>query len=134
MAIFLLLNSGWVYSVFNDSDNSIALNSTVDGAVFNEKEYMGVLWIEKVTDGRLIFADDYRQLLLFSIFGKENIRAFLGSTTQSSSIGYTFVGSSNIRSGLFTNRRNQGIMLLDPFEQHLNIIYDAGGSRFMINK
>jgi len=133
LAIFLLFNSGWLYAVAEDSDVYISFSSPADGPVFNEMEYTAALWIGNVTDGRSIFADDFRQLLFISLSGRTNIRPLLVYTNYTYDIGYTFVGTYNIRRGSFTNRNNQGLFLLEPFKQRLNTIYDNGGSQFIIN-
>ncbi|WP_321422509.1 DUF2206 domain-containing protein [uncultured Methanobacterium sp.] len=134
--VYLLFNSGLIYSLANDDSNSIALNSSLDSPAYNDLENNGMIWI---TDhaanltrnyknpapnalGDLVVADDYRAPILnkFGVYG-----ASLSNSTNSSNLTvlnknltqqypykdniYFFFGTNNILTNSFVLYKMVGV-------------------------
>ena len=94
-AIFLLFNTGFVYEVAKDNPMSIALNSTIDTACFNEQEFLGAKWLYNVKGSNPIYADEYRRLLVGS-FEWGQVRTFTVDVDQIREDSYIYFGSLSI--------------------------------------
>ena len=67
--IFLLYQTGIVFYVVEGQSNLISLNSTAEGYCYNDREVLGVTWLNGVKGSNLIYADEPRWLLLCSRLG-----------------------------------------------------------------
>jgi len=95
LAIFLLFNSGFVYEVAKDHPGSIALNSTIDTACFNEQEVSGAKWLYDVKSSNPIYADEYRRLLVGS-FEWGQVRTLTVDIDKIQDDSYIYLGSLSI--------------------------------------
>ncbi len=138
LVIFLLFNSGWAYEVAKDHPSSIALNSTIDFPRFNEQEIATGVWLNEKKDMiRDLYADEYRSLLLFGLFGKR--QTFFGDneiTTPIPNNFYIFFGRENVRNGkiiLIASNMNRNSVYLQNLSIYntlldMNKIYKNGDS------
>ena len=112
LIIYLLFNSGLIYELANDNSPSIALNSTLDTASYNEMEIDGANWLNNYGSyvsfngengneslGGVVISDDYRFPLL-NKFGLDdrsitNITNYTNVSNINSNLTYYFPYKSN---------------------------------------
>jgi uncharacterized membrane protein len=77
LAIFLLFNSGWMYTITNDNSTQYALNSRADAPRFSDQEMLAAKWIvsSKLSE-TWVAGDEYGWLSFFALTGKENTTSF----------------------------------------------------------
>lgn len=144
--IFFLFNTGFVYYIFNDESNSIALNATYDTGNFNQNELYGTEWLNKYDNNKTVIADDYRVLLMtrfnlprasFSNFYKDNsssgnIENYLSNYYHGIPV---FFGTKNGVTNSIVVNKKQGTIFsyeyknLNNFFFVENKIYDNNGSQ-----
>jgi len=134
LAIFLLLNTGWVYEVAKDAPTSISLNTTIDYPRFNDKEVLGATWLFNVKGSNPIYADDYRWLLLGSLeWGSVRTYPFDINKTQDNS--YIYFGTFNIVEDKVKVSPKKGLRIttvyinLEDIVNDRNKIYTNGGAQ-----
>jgi len=71
LAIFLLFNSGWVYTITNEYPTQYALNSQIDAPRFSYQEMLAAKWIvgSKLCE-TWVAGDEYGWLPLFALTGQ----------------------------------------------------------------
>jgi uncharacterized membrane protein len=94
-AIFLLFNSGWADEAAKDHPGAF-LNNTIDYPKFNELEITGLKWLTEVKDDKLIYADDYRWLLLNRFYTQQKIRRLPMNSNEIKEQSYLYFGNFNI--------------------------------------
>ncbi len=101
LAIFFLINSGLLHECTGEYyGSSISLNSTSDGARFNECEILCAKWIYDTYYEMPIYADTNRWVLLNSIFGTSNVKQIRGLSVPKNS--YIYLGSFNVKTHIFS--------------------------------
>jgi uncharacterized membrane protein len=131
LAIFLLFDSGFVYQVTNDYPTSTALNSALDGPIFNNMELVGAQWLfQHNQTGKTIYADNFRWPLLQSL---SDIADFPPNFTYLSGGYYTYLGTFNVQQNelLIINfgvaLQPQVYINATPVTSNQSLIYANGG-------
>jgi uncharacterized membrane protein len=76
LAIFLLFNSGWIYTITNDNPTQYALNSHIDAPRFSDQEVLAAQWvINSRNNSTRLYGDQYGWLLLNS-YSQADINIF----------------------------------------------------------
>ena len=98
LAIFLLFNTGFVFTIANQPCSIISLNSTLDYPRFNEQEIAGVNWLTEVKGSvrRYTYADNYRYFLLRKYNLQGRITCFPFDVTKIRADSYIYFGTRNI--------------------------------------
>ncbi len=135
--IYLLFNSGLVYELAKDNSQSIALNSTINTAVYNEMENTGANWLNNYgsdvsfngENGKsslsVVLSDDYR-LPLLNKFGfnssaftnltnysnLSNINYNLNMYFQNKSYVYFFFGTNNVLTDYVYSANMNGVTVV----------------------
>lgn len=132
LSIYLLFNSGWVYELANDDCRSIALNITADGPHYNDREVMSAKWLNNVKVNDVVFADEYRFLLLMGLLRTLEYNSFSdGSIIKNS---YLYIGTFNIMNDKVVIHHAEGEIhtrksdSLERFIFNRNKVYDNGDS------
>jgi len=74
LAIFLLFNSGWIYTITNDNPTQYALNSRADAPRFSDQEMLAAKWIvSSKLSGTWVAGDDYGWLPFLALTGPEHV-------------------------------------------------------------
>jgi uncharacterized membrane protein len=133
LVIFLLFNSGWIFTITGDSPRSIAL-SNVDNPIFTKQEMVGARFCKEYNDSNIIFADNYRYLLFMSL-GINNNRIY--QTDLNNSRLYLFLGEYNLKSNQinvnFQNiRQYYNMDLYTKYGFKINEIYTNKKSKVII--
>jgi len=133
LAIFLLFNSGFVYQLFGDNCESISLNITVDYPLFNQEEFSGAKWLDSVKSSDLVYADDYRLLLIANL--EEKVGAF-PPNAEVPKDSYVYLGTLNIAKSevIVSNRKGARLIMRKYINStkityHRNKVYDNAGSQ-----
>jgi uncharacterized membrane protein len=136
LAIFLLFNSGVVFQVAHDSPTSLALNSTLDGPVFNNMELAGAKWIDhnNGTAQQPILFDQYRWLLMASISQRVIQKYPPGADLASLRGGsYLYFGTINVEQNTLlcivsrTAVKEYQYFNATPAISNRSLIYTSGG-------
>jgi uncharacterized membrane protein len=134
LAIFLLLNSGFMYEVAHDHPNVFTLDSAVDGPRFNEREMSGASWLIKSKDDSLVQADVYRSLLVNSL-SLGTALSLTVDVNHTKAGEYVFLGTLNCEEGRAIVTDFVGVIyntlyvsIAGVFDGR-DLIFDNGGSR-----
>lgn len=135
LSIFLLFNCGWIYEVSQDDPTSFALNGDIDSASFNIMEVYGVDWLSYFTDGKRIYGDDCRRLLIKRYFGNSQNEITQDAIKQNRDDTYIFLGTLNIETikssgSLSTTTSVSSVRFaISSYLCPYNVIYTCGGSK-----
>jgi uncharacterized membrane protein len=141
LAIFLLFNSGWIYTITNDNPTQYALNSQVDAPRFSDQEVAAAQWIvnAKINSTEL-YGDQYGWLLLNSysqgdinLFtpssafarGADSIILFRSTNIEGRMIDQSYTYSSSVPEYTSLN----GTAFYESSIVNSNLIYDNGAAR-----
>jgi uncharacterized membrane protein len=74
LAIFLLFNSGWIYTITNDNPTQYALNSHADAPRFSDQEMLAAKWVvsSKLSNAS-VGGDEHGWLPFLALSGPEHI-------------------------------------------------------------
>lgn len=131
--IFLLFNCGWIYEFGQDDTTSFALNENKDSASFNTMEFCGAEWLFHFTDGKKIYGDDLRRLLIKRYFGDAKSRitpkVIKQNWNEQNWNGiYVFFGTVNTQTAEFSTVNN-GRYEYKKYDFTLcSLIYNCDGS------
>jgi uncharacterized membrane protein len=125
LCIFLLFNSGVIYTITQDSPTSIALTDSVDYPRFNPQEISGATWLHQVGN-RTIYSDIPRSTMLEGFSGTLS-RKMPVEPNQLRKSSYIFLGDSNVKTNLFVTQTATTSAL--PYIAKRGIIYDNGEAR-----
>lgn len=140
LAIFLLFNTGWIYTVFNDEPSSFAIDTRVDSPCFTNGEVIGAKWILNESRNETIYADEYRRLLIFGMSPSRQASAgyLLNLAGITSSEGFLYLGKKNLVTGKMKVYEVRGVnrKIIESDFQELTIhkIYSNGYSEIDIFK
>ncbi|NPV51543.1 MAG: DUF2206 domain-containing protein [Candidatus Methanofastidiosum sp.] len=133
--IFFFLQTGFVYQLVEGYSGSFALNNTKDYPVFNEKEILCANWSVRMTENRTIFADEYGELLLYSL-RIDNLRIFPYDTIEIPGDSYLYFRTLNMKMGgvisfkfIGAGWKKRKIVKLTELVDDKNKIYDNGGAQ-----
>ena len=130
--IFMLYQTGFVYGVAEGCFPSISLNSTMDYPQFNDQEVLGAKWLVGVRGDELIYADEYRWLLLGS-FVWDQVRTFTPDVDQIRKDSYRYLGSLNIEKKeiviVDVKSTQRGYINSSQIVNNRNKIYANGGAQ-----
>lgn len=133
LCVFVLFNSGFVYSALNDDPTSIALDDRIDYPRFNTQEIAGARWVHAVGN-RTINSDTPRAVVLEGFVGtmarkmpiepaqvRKNSYVYLGTyNVLAEKLSFTQVSQTSSR------RVYQDI---GPYTVRRGVVYDNGGAR-----
>lgn len=134
LAIFLLFNTGWVYTVFNDepSSSSFAIDTRVDYPYFTNGEVSGGKWFVTNFNNETIYADEYRRLLFLSLDPK--IIKLISMTSSIENGSCIYLGKKNLQTKEFAIYKRKGVVIqLQRTKINRSLgksekIYDSGDS------
>ena len=139
LAIFILLNGGFVYEAFGEKSGSYSLNK-LDNPKFNQNEISGAKWLTDTksplinkTKEYIVYSDAYRFLLLTGGLGENNAK--INKTFKINNTSYVFLGSFNIENGqfVFLQGKNQFYKENKSFVNNFSKIYDNRGAQVFLN-
>jgi len=131
LCIFLLFNSGVIYTITQDSPTSIALTDSVDYPRFSPLEIAGANWLQQVGN-RTIYADIPRATMLEGFSGTL-ARKMPDQPNLLRKSSYIFFGETNVRTTALTlvnavTAESVSASAL-PYIANRGIIYDNGKTR-----
>jgi len=132
--MFFLYQIGFIYQIAGEKSNSISLNATMDYPLFNEQEIQGAKWLYGIKGTNIIYADDYRYLLLES-FNLTQSNKFKPDFNLISKNSYIFLGTWNILKKEIIVRTKGGVIGAreyinsEDFINYRNKIYANGGTQ-----
>jgi uncharacterized membrane protein len=140
LAIFLLFNSGWIYTITNDYPTQYALNSQIDAPRFSDQEMLAAKWIvsSKLCE-TWVAGDEYGWLPLFALTGQVHTAYFdpwgwRSGALPGKDVIVLFRGG-NLEGRLADSYSPTGYFSLNdsPFYRETivnsSLIYDNGGAR-----
>lgn len=94
LTVFILFNTGWIYTVSNDapSVSSFAIDQRVDYPYFDYAELQGAKWIINKSGNKTVYADEYRRLIFLGYI-PERTKVF----DRNSDLSYVYLGKYNIK-------------------------------------
>ena len=131
--VFLLFNTGLIYQVTGDSPTSMALETSGDKPVFNNKEVQGARWLISEGSGRPIYVDGMRWWLLLG-FNPDHQRYLPANASYIEPGSYLYLGTYNlVRESVRIEVRERAVTAADytdagRFTGNQNRIYDNAGS------
>ena len=134
LALFLLFNSGWIYTVTNDNPTQFALNSHADAPRFSGQEVLAAQWVDSgKLNGTALYGDEFGRLLLSSFSGPQNTQVFNTYTAVArGENGIILFRSTNLE-GTITMTDGQASLTNSSFYQNSvansNLVYDNGAAR-----
>ena len=133
LCIFLLFNTGVIYTIAQDSPTSIALTDNVDYPRFSPQEIAGATWLHQVGN-RTIYADVPRATMLEGFSGTLS-RKLPAQPSQLRKSSYIFLGEANIQTSILSmmtvtdvSKDTVSTSAL-PYIANRGIIYDNGKTR-----
>jgi uncharacterized membrane protein len=135
LAIFLLLNSGFMYEVAHDHPNIFTLDSAVDGPKFNEREVSGASWLIRSKGDSPVQADQYRALLVNSLSWGAALSLTVEDVNHTKAGEYVFLGTLNCEQGSAIVTDFVGAIYIAYYVSIAglfdgrDLIFDNGGSR-----
>lgn len=125
---YLLLNTGFIYEIANDSPSSISLDPNMDYVRYNNREYSGAQWLLYFKQSLPIFADDYRYPLLRSI---EWFTDYQLSNHPLPPPSYMFLGTFNINTHqiLIYDENSRIYVSYDSYCDSRSLVYTNYGSK-----
>jgi uncharacterized membrane protein len=133
LCIFVLFNTGFIYSALGVDPTSIALDDRIDYPRFNPQEIAGAEWLHAVGN-RTINSDTPRAVVLEGFVGKM-ARKMPADPSQVRKNSYIYLGTYNVLTQkLSLVRVNEVVRVkvytdIGPFTARRGIIYDNGGAR-----
>jgi uncharacterized membrane protein len=126
-AVFLLINSSWFYTIAKEEPSGL-LNKNVDFPWVELPQVTGVIWLTDLVDGQSIYADTYRNLFFYRIYGPWKVKVIPENPNKMPDESYVFLGKFNIINNkviLTANREyiDTRYVLIDRSR-----IYDSGGA------
>jgi uncharacterized membrane protein len=118
-AIFLLFNSGWPDEILKENPGAF-LNNTIDYPKFNELEVTGVTWLTEVKNDELIYADDYRWLLLLRFYQSQEISRLPKDPNEIAKQSFVYFGNFNIKTKSFVLKSKYEEVMIIPFSLFTN--------------
>jgi len=131
LAIFLLFNTGWIYTVFNDEPSSFAIDTRVDYPLFTNGEIKGGEWVVS-TNNETIYADEYRRLLFLGLSPNRGKPIAMNTTFEPGS--YIYLGKRNLQTKEFEIYKIEGVNKylqsteINFYQWKPKKIYDSGDS------
>ncbi len=131
--VFFLFNTGFIYQIADDSPTSVALETTQDKPVFNNREVAGAEWLISAGNERPIYVDATRWWLMNG-FNPRYQRYLPENASWMESKSYTYFGTYNIvRDSVRIETQEHEITTADyigarRFIQNQDKIYDNAGS------
>ena len=133
--IFMLYQMGFVYGVAEGNFHSILLNSTVDYPRFNDQEVLGAKWLTELRGDELIYADEYRWLLLGSFeWGQVGIFLVDVDRIRIPKESYIYFGTRNVMKDEVAVAHTKGVTRIhdhinsEDLINDRNKIYANGGA------
>jgi len=133
LCIFVLFNTGFVYSALGDDPTSIALDDRIDYPRFNSQEIAGSRWLHAVGN-RTIHCDTPRAVMLEGFVGT-TARKIPTDLSQLRRNTYVYLGTFNVLteklSLLQLNKASRVKVYSDigPYTVRRDMVYDNGGAR-----
>ncbi|NLX48638.1 MAG: DUF2206 domain-containing protein [Methanospirillum sp.] len=133
LCIFVLFNTGFIYSALGDEATSIALDDRIDYPRFNTREIAGAEWLHAVGN-RTINSDSPRAVVLEGFVGRM-ARKIPTDPALIRKNSYVFLGTYNVLteklSLMQVNEANRVNVYADigAFTVRRGVIYDNGGAR-----
>lgn len=131
--VFFLFNTGFIYQIADDSPTSVALETTGDKPVFNNREVIGAEWLISAGNERPIYVDATRWWLLNG-FNPSYQRYLPENASWIESRSYLYFGTYNIvRDSVRIELQEHEITTADyisagRYIRDQNKIYDNAGS------
>lgn len=131
--VFFLFNSGFIYQVVNDSPTSVALETTGDKPIFNDKEVTGAKWLISAEAERPIYVDATRWWLMKG-FSPKHQRYLPNNASRIESRTYLYFGTYNIVQDSVRIELTEGAVTTANYVdagryiKERNRIYDNAGS------
>jgi len=94
-ALYLLFNSAWFYEITKDHPTAF-LNKTNDYPMVDTEQVAGAMWLADEVDGKLIYADNYRRLFFYRIYGQSKVNYLPEDPSEMPKSSYVFLGNFNI--------------------------------------
>lgn len=134
LALFLLFNSGWVYTVTNDNPTQFALNSHADAPRFSDQEVLAAQWVDSgKVNGTVLYGDEFGRLLLSSFSGPQNTQVFYTYTAITRGENDIILFRSTNLKGTITMTAGQASLTNSSFYRksiaNSNRVYDNGAAR-----
>ena len=134
LALFLLFNSGWVYTVTNDNPTQFELNNYVDAPRFSDQEVLAAQWVDSgKVNGTVLYGDEFGRLLLSSSSGPQDTQVFQTFTTIARGENSIILFRSTNLKGTITMTAGQASLTNSSFYQNSiaksNLVYDNGAAR-----
>lgn len=133
LCIFVLFNTGFIYSALGDEATSIALDDRIDYPRFNTQEIAGAQWLHAVGN-RTINSDTPRAVVLEGFVGRM-ARKMPADPALVRKNSYVYLGTYNVLTEKLSlvqvNEASRVKVYTDigPFTARRGIVYDNGGSR-----
>jgi uncharacterized membrane protein len=133
LCIFVLFNTGFVYSALGDEATSIALDTGLDYPRFDSQEIASAKWLHTVGN-RTIQSDSPRAVMLEGFVGPmaRKIPADPSAVRRNT---YVYLGTFNVLTEkLSLTRINEAVRVktysdIGPYTVRRGLVYDNGGSR-----
>mgnify|MGYP005837550979 CR=1 FL=1 len=126
----LLFYTGFVYQITNDGPTSFSLGN-IDYPVTNNQEITSMGWLYQVKNNSLVYADDYRNVLILNFGPVKDIQRDISKINSS----YIFLGKFNLETGniLTTEKikasKKQDYVKYDNLIENRNEFYDNGNTQ-----
>ncbi len=133
LCIFVLFNTGFIYSALGDEPTSIALDDRIDYPRFDAQEIAGAEWLHAVGN-RTINSDIPRAVMLEGFVGTM-ARKMPADPTQVRKNSYIYLGTFNVLTEKLSlaaaNEASQVKVYNDigPYTVRRGVVYDNGGTR-----
>ncbi len=133
LCVFVLFNTGFIYSALGDEPTSIALDDRIDFPRFDSQEIAGAQWLHAVGN-RTIYCDTPRAVMLEGFVGT-TARKIPADPTQLRRNTYVFLGTFNVLTEKLSLTRVNAVLKvkvyndIGPYTVKRDVIYDNGGTR-----
>ncbi len=138
LIIYLLFNTGFIFEILKDNPTSNSL-SNIDYAKFNPQEVACAKWIYLISSSDtvrlngqpIIVADNYRQLLLYGFFPRDNVYFLI--YMYKNEYKYIFMNKYNIDENKVIVTDAYIYTTADGFIKNKNKIFDDNGAYIYTN-
>jgi uncharacterized membrane protein len=133
LCVFVLFNTGFIYSALGDEPTSIALDDRIDYPRFDSAEIAGAKWLHAVGN-RTINSDSPRAVMLEGFVGTM-ARKISADPAQVRKNSYIYLGTYNVLTQkLSITRTTEATSTrvytdIGPYTVRRGVIYDNGGAR-----
>lgn len=133
LCVFVLFNTGFIYSALGDDPTSIALDDGLDYPRFDSQEIAGAQWLHAVGN-KTIYCDTPRAVMLEGFVGTI-ARKIPQDLSQVRRNTYVYLGTFNVlREKLSLTKVNEAVKVkvyndIGPYTVKRDVIYDNGGTR-----